>query len=110
MRKIDVFTYTDAKLYLLRCRGSRMPPWPLSYGFLADHLGTNKGLIWGALHGTKSFSRKMADRLPPLLKMKKNEALYLRVMLYLSSMNMGAALKVSILNKFRPAQYRKFTK
>ena len=108
MRKIDMFTYTDAKRYLLRCRGSRMPPWPLSYGFLADHLGTNKGLIWGALHGTKSFTRKMADRLPPLLELKKNEAFYLQVLLYLTSLNMDNKVKISILNKFRPAKYRNF--
>jgi len=107
MKKNNVYRYIDARSYLDRCRRSTMPPWPLSYSFLADRIGVNKGLIWSAFHGRKSFSRKMVDRLPAILQLKKNEAVYLRILLYLSNIDMDNKLRTSIINKFRPVKYRK---
>lgn len=107
MGKIDVFKFTDAKLYLRRCQESKMPPWPMTYSLLAEHVGVNKGFIWGVMYGKKLVSRKIADRLPPVLHLTKSESIYLRVLLYLSGIDIDEKLKISILDKFRPAHYRK---
>jgi hypothetical protein len=105
VNKVDIFKYTDARAYLHRCRELQVPPWPLSYSVLSDRIGVNKGLIWAAFNGKKMFTRKMADRLPGILQLKKNEAVYLRIVLSLS--NIDDKLRVLILNKFRPVKYRK---
>jgi hypothetical protein len=107
MKKIDVYQYDEARFYLKRCLKSRMPPWPMSYGTLAARAGVNKGYLWSAMKGTKSFSRTIADKLPGNLKLGKNEALYLRLLLTLSGTDMDRALRLSIVNKFRPAKFRK---
>jgi hypothetical protein len=107
MNKIDVFKYTDAKLYLRHCWKSTMPPWPLSYGYLAELIGVNKGFLWSTIHGNKFFSRKIAERLPGILKLGKKETFYLRLLLSLSDAFFDNKTRTIIVNKFRPAKYIK---
>jgi hypothetical protein len=107
VKKVDVFRYTDARAYLRRCRDAVRVHGPLSYAFLARRTGVNKGIIWGALRGRKSFPRAMAEKLPALLGLGKREAEYLRVLLLLSDSDIDDPLRASIIRRFRPAAYRK---
>jgi hypothetical protein len=108
VKKVDIFRYTDARVYVRYCQKSNLPPWPISYGVLANLIGVSKGFLWSALQGKKMFSREIADRLPMISQLNKNETFYLRLMLLLSSVDMDNGLRIAILNKFRPVKYKWF--
>jgi hypothetical protein len=107
MKDVVVFDYIDPVLYIRDCQKAGLPPWTDSYRKIAKQFKLGGAYFWLVIHGKKPFPRKIIDGLTPLLKLKKNEAGYFKLIAYLSALDIEKNLKIEILNKFRPAKYHK---
>jgi hypothetical protein len=106
MKNIAVYSYTDPVSYIRDCQKADLPPWTESYRKIARQFDLGGAYVWLVIHGKKPFARKTIEGLTPLLKLKKDEADYFRLLAYLSTIDIEPKLKTEILNKFRPAKYR----
>ena len=106
MKDVVVFNYTDPFSYIRTCQKANLYPWTESYRKIARQFDLGGAYFWLVIHGKKPFPRKIIDGLTPLLKLKKSEAVYFKLLAYLSTLDIDDALKTDVLNKFRPARYR----
>jgi hypothetical protein len=106
MKNVMVFKYNEPVSFIRACQKAKLYPWTESYRKIARHFELGGAYFWLVIHGKKPFPRKIIDGLTPLLKLNKKEATYFKLLAYLSAIDIEEALKVDVLNKFRPARYR----
>jgi hypothetical protein len=107
MKDVVVFKYTDPFSFIGACQKAELYPWTESYRKIAKHFSLGGAYFWLVIHGKKPFPRKIIDKLPGLMSLKDKEADYFKLLMHLSTLDMDEKLKVSVLNKFRPASYHK---
>jgi len=106
MKDVVIFSYTEPFSFIRDCQKTNLYPWTLSYRKIARHFDLGGAYFWLVIHGKKPFPRKIIDALPPLLSLKKKEADYFKLIMYLSTLDIDEALKMDVINKFRPATYK----
>jgi hypothetical protein len=107
MKNVVVFAYNEPFSYIRDCQKAGLYPWTESYRKIAKKFDLGGAYFWLVIHGKKPFPRKIIDGLVPQLKLGKSEATYFKLLAYLSTLDIENGLKTDILNKFRPAKYRR---
>jgi hypothetical protein len=106
MKQVQIFKFGDPVAYISSCQKAKQYPWTESYRTIARKFELGGAYFWLVIHGKKPFPRKIIDGLTPLLKLNKKEAVYFKLIAYLSSLDIDEPLKREVLNKFRPARYK----
>jgi hypothetical protein len=104
-KTVNVFQYTDAVHYIRDCQKAQSYPWTESYRNIARELDTGGPYFWLVAHGKKPFPRKIIEKLPVLMSLKKTETVYFQLLMYLSILDMDKRLRIGILDKFRPSRF-----
>jgi hypothetical protein len=106
MKNVVVYKFTDPILFIRTCQKANLYPWTESYRQIARQFKLGGAYFWLVIHGKKPFPRKIIDGLTPLLGLNKKEAIYFKLIAYLSTLDIDEHLKLDVLNKFRPAKYK----
>lgn len=106
MRKVDIYKYTWLPGYLKTVhRLNRKDGF--TYGELQKLTGLHKSTLYHIFDGTRYLYGDKIDLFIKILRLGKRQALYFRLLVYLTRAKASLVKRVLICNPMRPAKYQK---